>query len=88
MIQFLTDKLGEVEVLVQAAIAVMAMIMVIAVWAKSKALVPTLGALIFGAFVVWGVNNTDILRQKIDEEFQDARAAAVVAVPVEDHHGV
>jgi hypothetical protein len=78
-IQFLTDKLGEVEVLVQAAIAVMAMIMVIAVWAKSKALVPTLGALLFGAFVVWGVDNTDILRPNIDEP--DAMATSGTGTP-------
>ncbi len=70
MIDMLAGKITEVQALVQAAIVVMALIMVIAVWAKSKSLVPTLGAVVFGAAVIWGTNNVEFLEQKIGEEFQ------------------
>lgn len=80
MIDLLSSKLADVEGLIQSAIAVMALVMVISVWARSKALVPTLGAVMFGALVVWGVNNVEFLEQKVDEEFQSSSAALVEVV--------
>ena len=82
MIDMLAGKIGEVQALVQAAIVVMALVMVIAVWARSKSLVPTLGAVVFGAAVVWGTNNVEFLEQKIGEEFESRGTIEAVVVDV------
>jgi len=74
VIQLLNDKIADVEGLVQGVVGLMALVMVIVVWARTKSFVPTLGALLFGAFVIWGVNNVAFLEQKVDEEFQGSLA--------------
>jgi hypothetical protein len=70
VIQLLSDKIADVEGLVRAFVGLMALVMIIVVWVRTKSFVPTLGALLFGAFLIWGVNNVDFLEQKVDEEFQ------------------
>lgn len=78
MIDLLQSKLTEVESLVQAAVGLMALVMVIVVWARTKAFVPVVGAVLFGAFVTWAVNNVAFLESKVDEEFQDATVSIEV----------
>lgn len=84
MTEMLQGEIAKVEVLVQAAVALMALIMVVVVWAKTKAFVPTLGAVLFGAVVVWAVNNVDFLQQKVDEEFQAVAVAESAAAMVDE----
>jgi hypothetical protein len=71
VIELLSDKIADVEMLVRAGITLMALIMVGLVWAKTKSFVPVVGALLLGALVIWGVNNVHFLEQKVDEEFRD-----------------
>lgn len=78
MIDLFEAKLLEVQSLVQLAVAVTAMVMVIVVWARTKAFVPTIGALLFGALVTWGVHHSEFLQQKVDEEFQSIRSTVVM----------
>ncbi len=78
MTELLQGEIAKVEALVQAVVGLMALIMVVAVWARTKAFVPTIGAVLFGALVTWAVHNVDFLEQKVDEEFQSMPAAAVV----------
>jgi hypothetical protein len=70
VIQLLSEKIADVEGLVRAVVGLMALVMIIVVWVRTKSFVPTLGALLFGAFLIWGVNNVDFLEQKVGEEFQ------------------
>jgi len=70
VIELLNDKIADVEGLVRAFVGLMALVMVIVVWVRTKSFVPTLGAVLFGAFVIWAVNNVAFLEQKVDEEFQ------------------
>lgn len=79
MVDFLHGEIAKIESLVQAAVALMALIMVVVVWARTKAFVPTLGALLFGALVTWAVHNTAFLQQKVDEEFQSSLHPAASA---------
>ncbi len=79
MIQLLSDKIADVEGLVRAFVGLMALVMIIVVWVRTKSFVPTLGALLFGAFLIWGVNNVDFLEQKVDEEFQGMAPVTAVA---------
>ena len=77
MTELLHGEIARVESLVQAAVALMALIMVIVVWVRTKAFVPTIGALLFGALMTWAINNVAFLEQKVGEEF-DARGGAPV----------
>lgn len=76
MTELLHGEISKVQVLVQAGVALMALVMIVVVWAKSKAFVPTLGAVLFGALVVWAVNNAEFLEQKVGEEFQTGAGGA------------
>jgi len=78
MIDLLNDKIVDVEGLVRAFVGLMALVMVIVVWVRTKSFVPTLGAVLFGAFVIWAVNNVAFLEQKVGEEFQSLRAPTTV----------
>jgi hypothetical protein len=70
MTDLLHAEILKIEALVQAGVALMALVMVVVVWARTKAFVPTIGAVLFGAIVTWGVHNVDFLQQKVNEEFQ------------------
>ena len=70
MIDWATRKLIEFQHLAQLGVSVMAVVMVISVWAKTKAFIPTVGALVFGAVLTWGVFHSDVLQQKVDQEFR------------------
>lgn len=70
MIELFNGKIAEVQALVQSGVGLMALVMVGVVWAKTKAFVPTMGALLFGAIVIWGVHNTDFLQRKVGEDLQ------------------
>jgi hypothetical protein len=78
VIELLSAKIADVESLVRAAVGLMAVVMVIVVWARTKSFVPTVGAVLFGAFVTWGVNNVAFLEQKVGEEFDDSGAPVVI----------
>jgi hypothetical protein len=78
MIEWASEKLTEFEQLAQLGVSAMAVVMVITVWVKTKAFVPTIGALLFGAILTWGVHNSDALQSKVNDEFQSMQAGHVV----------
>jgi hypothetical protein len=78
--ELLHGEIARVESLVQAAVALMALIMVIVVWVRTKAFVPTIGALLFGALMTWAINNVAFLEQKVGEEFDARDVAPIVLV--------
>jgi hypothetical protein len=80
MIEWASGKLVEFEQLAQLGVSALAVVMVISVWVKTKAFVPTIGALVFGAILTWGVHHSEVLQDKVDDEFQSMRAGAVVEV--------
>lgn len=78
MTDLLHGEIAKVEGLVQAGVALMALIMIVVVWARTKAFVPTIGAVLFGAVITWAVNNVAFLEQKVNEEFQSQSIPALV----------
>ena len=88
MTNLMHAEIVRVEALVQAAVALMALIMIVVVWARTKAFVPTIGAVLFGAVVIWAVHNVDFLQQKVNDEFHSQGMAAHVATqqPAADRH--
>ena len=64
VVDIMAGFMEDTKFLVILAIGVMALIIVVAVWVRSKAFVPTLGAVLFGAVVTWAVHNVDFLQTR------------------------
>jgi hypothetical protein len=82
VIDLLHNLIGEAQDLVTAAVVLVAIVMVVSTWARTRAFVPTIGALLFGALVVWGVRNIDFFEERIGEDIvEESGAPAVPAHP-------
>lgn len=66
MTDFLTRMIADVSSVITAAIAAAAAIYVAAVWWRTKALVPTVTAVVMAGVVVWATANIDVLEQRGD----------------------
>jgi len=80
VIDLLHGELFKIEGLIQAAVSVAALAMVLYVWVKTKAVVPVVGAVLFGALITWAVHHSDFLQQKVDQEFHGATSNAAPLV--------
>lgn len=78
MIELMHNLIGEAQDLVTAAVVLVAIVMVVSTWARTRAFVPTIGALLFGALVVWGVRNIDFFEERIGEDIVDESGAPAV----------
>ena len=68
MVGWMTVKLAEIRQLIQAGLVVAAMLFVAHVWWKTKALIPTLGAMLLAGAVLWGTANIQWFQDRIGEE--------------------
>lgn len=68
MLRIINNFIASFQVLVIAGILLLAIVFVGMTWIRTRSLAPTLGAVLLGAVVVWGVNNMDVLEDKIDED--------------------
>lgn len=68
MIDWLELKIGEVQSLVVLVLGLLAIIYIGSTWWKTKALVPTVTAMVLAGAVLWGVGNVDWFRTKVAEE--------------------
>jgi hypothetical protein len=68
MLDWANSKIGEVESLVLAAAVVMAILFVLSVAWRTRALVPIVVAAFTAGLVLFAVNNTDWFKSKIEEE--------------------
>jgi hypothetical protein len=60
--------INDAETLMISAMIVMSIWFAIWTWIRTKALAPTIGALLLGAVVVWGVSNVRGLRDQVNED--------------------
>jgi hypothetical protein len=83
MTEWLNHEITQVQAVVQAGVVLLGIVVVIATYARSKAIVPTLGALLFAGVVIWAVNNTSWFEEKIGQEFEGlGRSVQIIdAVP-------
>jgi hypothetical protein len=58
----------DAEMLMRNGILVLGIIFVGWTWWRTKALTTTLGALLFAAVVIWGVNNFSVLSGVVDKD--------------------
>lgn len=68
MIEFLSGMISDVETVIIAAIGAAAAAYVASVWWRTKALVPTLTAIVMAGVVVWAAGNVEFLEQQIEAD--------------------
>lgn len=73
MFEILDGFVDSAEQTVLGVMVVMAILFVAMTWMKTRALAPTLGALLLGAIVVYGVNNFRDLSEDIKSDVDQRR---------------
>jgi hypothetical protein len=68
MIQLLTSMIEGASTVIVAAIGAAAMLYVAAVWWRTKALVPTMTAIVMAGVVLYAVNNVDALQAGVEAD--------------------
>jgi hypothetical protein len=71
MIDVLDGVIGDAKRLLTAAITVVAIWFVVMTWIRTRSLAPTIGAVLLGAVVIFGVQQFDFLRDQVDEDVRD-----------------
>jgi hypothetical protein len=75
VVHILDGLMTDAKSLVLGAVTIMAIVSVIMTWARTRSLVPTLGAVLLGAIVLYGVNNFDFLEKRVGDDVR-ARSTA------------
>ena len=70
MIEWMNGLLVDLQQLIQAGVAVAAAVFVAARWWRTKALVPTITAMVMAGAVVWASANVAWFEDRIAEETQ------------------
>jgi peptidoglycan/LPS O-acetylase OafA/YrhL len=68
MIPWMAAKLAEIGMLVQGGLVVAAVLFIGHVWWKTKALVPTVGAMLLALAVLWGTANIQWFQKAVLEQ--------------------
>ena len=71
MIDLGIDLTNRAEFLIKLVIGLMGFVFILLTAARTRAIVPTVGALLFAMFVGWAVWNADVFQDKIDEDFRN-----------------
>lgn len=85
MTEWLQSEITQIQAVVQAGVVLLAIGVVIATYARTRAIVPTLGAIVFAGVVIWAVNNTAWFEEKVGEEFE--RSLPALAEPAASTSG-
>jgi hypothetical protein len=65
---FLENLFGTGQTIIQLFVVFAALALVVAAWVRTRSIVPTLGALVFGAFMIWASNNMTFIAERIRED--------------------
>jgi hypothetical protein len=68
MTNLLNGMMQDAKLLLMGAIILMAMAFVVMTWARTRSLVPTLGALLVGVIVIAGVASYTTLRGQVERD--------------------
>ncbi len=78
----------DAEGLLIGAMVILAIWFIIWTWVTTKSLAPTIGALLVGALVVWGVSHIRFLADKVDEDIPGGSSGGGARIGVPDRMGV
>jgi hypothetical protein len=68
MIAWMATKLAEIALLIQGGLVVAAVLFIGHVWWKTKALIPTVGAMLLAGAVLWGTANIQWFQKAVLEQ--------------------
>lgn len=71
LVDILQNMFDTAKGLVILAVIVIGMVFVIMTWMRTRSLVPTLGALLLGAMVVWGVSAFDWFANRVGTDINE-----------------
>lgn len=71
MVQLLNGMLNDATHIIQAAIALATAVYVASTWWRTRALIPTLTAIVMAGIVVWASSNVDLLGKQINIDAVD-----------------
>jgi hypothetical protein len=77
VIEFLTNMINDARSVIIAGIGAAASVYVAAVWWRTKALVPTMTAIVMAGVVVWAVGNVELLQSQVQADSEDWIGAPV-----------
>jgi 1,4-dihydroxy-2-naphthoate octaprenyltransferase len=79
MFQILNGFVADAETLMQGVILVLGIAFVGATWWRTKAMAPTLGAVLLAAIVVFAVNNFQSLSEDVERDVNQRRSGRPAA---------
>jgi hypothetical protein len=79
MFQILNGFVADARTLMQGVMLVLAIAFVGATWWRTKAMAPTLGAVLLAAIVVFAVNNFDDLSKDVEHDVDQRRGGRPAA---------
>ena len=68
MVDIMAGLMEDASFLVLTAIGILALVFVAATWVRTRSMMPTIGAILLGAVVLWGVANFPTLQREINED--------------------
>jgi phosphotransferase system glucose/maltose/N-acetylglucosamine-specific IIC component len=68
MLDIINNFIASFRTIAEAAIVLLAIVFVGMTWVRTRSLAPTLGAVLVGAVVAYGVINIDTLQTKVEED--------------------
>jgi len=77
--KMLEGLMNDASTVLIAACATLAIWFVLWTWVRTRSVVPTVGALLLGAVVLWGVNNVGGIRGKVEEDIERRGGSEVVS---------
>lgn len=69
MTDWMLVEIAKVRTVIEAGVVILAVFTVAGTWLRTRQLVATLGAVLFGVFAIWAVRNVDTLAELVGREF-------------------
>ena len=77
MFQILDGFVGKAETTMIGVVTVIAIFIVAATWLRTRSLAPTVGTLLLGAIVIYGVSNFEKLSDDVQKDVDKQRTTPV-----------
>jgi hypothetical protein len=71
MRELLNGLIGDASFLLRGLVGVLAIWFVVWSWVRTRSIVPTVGAVLLGGIVMWGVANLNTVRDEVGEDLEN-----------------
>lgn len=83
MLDLVNSLLEDTTETLRSVVLLLAIVMVIMVWFKTKSFAPTIGAILFGGFMLWGVYNTATIGNLFGDQVDESGDEEVDVNPID-----